>query len=206
MRLAALALALGSLTTFAGPAQAQDAESAPLPLQVWLRREAAPFVITRYTAMISQSKNKFAFLVPEKFYMRGDPASGTFTLANAEGNCSMTFSVIPNDSSDGTGISNDDLRERALRQCPKGKIVEEFQGSAAGGQGPGFDLQWKVSDKVTECRRVVFIFTKAGILEFTATASSDNFEKAKSVLKGTFMSFRLSTDGVLKVPPLPTES
>jgi hypothetical protein len=205
MRLAALALAL-SLTTFASPASCQDADSAPLPLKVWLRREAAPFVFTRYTAMISQSKNKFAFLVPEQFFTRGDPASGTLTFANAEGNCSMTFSVLPNDTSDGTGVSEDALRERALRECPNGKIVEEFQGSAAGGHGPGFDLQWKVSDKVTECRRVVFVFTKAGILEFTMTTSSDNFDKDKSVLKGALMSFCLSTDGVLKVPPLPSES
>ena len=206
MRLAAIALAIGSLATFAGPAPAQDYSSAPLPLQVWLRREAAPFVITRYTAMISQSKNKYAFLVPEAFYMRGDPASGTLTLANAEGNCSMTFSIIPNDTSDGTGMTDDALRERALRECPSGKIVEEFQGFAGGGQGPGFDLQWKASDKLTECKRIIFVFTRAGLLEFTVKTSSTNFEKAKSSLKGAVSSLQFSTDGVLKVPPLPTES
>jgi hypothetical protein len=206
MRAAAIAIALGSLVTLAGPVQAQDFAGAPLPLKVWLRREATPLAITRYTAMISQANNKFAFLVPEQFFMRGDPSSGTFTLANAEGNSSVTFSVLPAESSDGTGLTDDALRDRALSECPNGKIIEEFQGFAAGGQGPGFDLQWKVSDKVTECKRVVFVFTSAGILEFTATTSSDNFEKAKSVLKGASMSLRFCTDGVLKVPPLPTDS
>jgi hypothetical protein len=206
MRIVALALALSSLVTIAGPARTQDFAGAPLPLKVWLRREAAPFAITRYTAMISQANNKFAFLVPEQFYTRGDPSSGTFTLANAEGNSSITFSVLPAESSDGTGISEDALRERALSESPNGKIIEEFQGFAGGGQGPGFDLQWKASDKVTECKRVVFAFTKAGILEFTMTTSSDNFEKAKSALKGACMSLRFSTDGVLKIPPLPSDS
>lgn len=203
MRLTAIAIALASLTTFAAPAPAQDAGSAPLPLQVWLRREAAPFVITRYTAMISQARNKYAFRVPEEFCMRGDPTSGTFTLANAEGNCSITFSVLPMDSSDGTGITDDALRDRALRECPNGKITEEFQDLAAGGQGTGFDLQWKASDKITECKRVMFVFTRAGLLEFTAKASSTDFEKAKSSLKSAVGTLRFSTDGVLKVPPLP---
>ena len=205
MRLTALAIALGSFATLAGPAPAQDSASAPLPLKVWLRREAAPVAITRYTAMITQEKNKFAFLVPEQFYLRGDPASGTFILVNAEGNCSMTFSVLPADSSDGTGISDDALRERALRECPNGKIIEEFQKSALGSHGPGFDLQWKASEKVTECKRVMFIFTSFGILEFTATTSLKNFDQVKSFLNETILTFRFSTNGILKVPALPAD-
>lgn len=205
MRHAAIAIILCSLATLAGLAPAQDSASAPLPLKVSLRREAAPFEIPRYTAMISQAKNRFAFLVPEKFYLHGDPASGTFTLGNAEGNCSLTFSVLPNNSSDGTGISDDALRERALRECPNGKMVQEFQNLAMGGRELGFDFQWKASEKVTECKRVVFIFTSAGVLEFTLTTSLNNFDKAKSALNEAVLTFRFSTDGVLKVPPLPAD-
>jgi hypothetical protein len=206
MRKYALAIALCSLGVLNNPAQAQDSAGTPSPLQVWLRREAAPFVDPRYTAMVTAGKNKFAFLVPDGFYMRGDPASGTLTLANAEGNCSLTICVLSPGSSDTSDLSADVCREWVLHDYSSGKIVEEFSASTAGGKGPGFDLQWKTSGAVVECKRVLYLSSSAGVLKITATTSSSHFDSLKSVLGRLLMTFRFGADGVLKVPPLPTES
>jgi hypothetical protein len=206
MRHFAIAIVLCSLCALTNPAQAQDNAVAPSPLQVWMRREAAPFADPRYTAMITAGKNKFAFLMPSGFFLRGDPASGTLTLANAEGNSSITFSILSPGSSDASGLSADTCRDWVLRDYSSGKITQEFAASAAGGKGPGFDLQWKASGTMVECKRVMFVSSNAGVLKFTATSNSNHFESVKSVLRSLLMTFRFSTDGVLKVPPLPADS
>jgi hypothetical protein len=206
MRHLAIAIALCSLGALTNPAQAQNSGGTPSPLKVWLRREAAPFVEPRYTAMINAGKNKFAFLVPDGFYLRGDPGSGTLTLANAGGNCSLTFTVLPSGSSHDSDLDADAFREWVLRDYSSGKIAQEFSVSAGGGSGPGFDLQWQASGTIQECKRVIFISSKAGVLKFTATTSSNNFQSVKSVLRNLLLTFRISTDGELKVPPLPSDS
>jgi hypothetical protein len=206
MRRLALAIALCATVTLSRTAWAQDGAGVPLPLHVLMRREAAPFQEPRYTAMITEGKNKFAFLVPEGFYLRDDPASGTCTLANAAGNCSITFTVLSVDSSDTSDFNADVCRAWVLRDFSSGKIVQEFSGSAADGKGPGFDLQWKASGDLVECKRVLYLSSSAGLLKFTATANTNHFDHLKSVLGIMLHTFRLSTDGVLKVPALPTQS
>jgi hypothetical protein len=206
MRHLAIAIALSSFEVLSGSAQAQGNAGTPLPLQVSMRREAAPFVEPRYTAMISAGKQKFGFLVPDGFFLRGDPASGTFTLANAEGNSSIAFSMLPPVSSDAPPFSADVCRDWVLRDYVGGKITEEFSASAAGSRGPGFDLQWKTSGGFVQCKRTLFVSTNAGILKFTATSNLNHFDSAKSVLTRMLLTFCLSTDGVLKIPPVPADS
>ena len=203
MRLFALAIVSCSLIGLTAPAQTQDNATAPMPLQVWLRREAAEFVEPRYTAMITAGKDKFAFLVPLEFYLRGDPSSGTLTLANAGGNSSITFAILPPLSFDASPVSADTCREWVLRDYPGGKITQEFSAVASAGKGPGFDLQWKASGGFIQCKRVLYIATGTGVLKFTATASSNHFDSVKSVLNGLMQTLRYSADGVLKVPPVP---
>jgi hypothetical protein len=171
-----------------------------------MRREAAPFAEPRYTAMISTGKEKFAFLVPDGFFLRGDPSSGTFTLANAEGNCSIAFSMLPPLSYDAPPFSADVCRDWVLRETSGGKIMQEFSASAAGDKGPGFDIQWKTSGGFVQYKRVLFVSTSAGILKFAATSNLNHFDSAKSVLTRMLLTFRLGADGVLKVPPVPADS
>jgi hypothetical protein len=206
MRLFAIATILCTLGTLPDQARAQDGVGQPIPLQAWLRKEAAPFAAPHYTAIITAGKEKFGFLVPEEFFVRGDPTSGTFTLATAGGSSSITFSVLPTDSSSTADLSTDAFRDRVLRDYPNGKIVQEFPATALGGSGSGFDIQWKMSATIVECKRIIFVPTKAGVLMFTTTTSSTHFASVKSVLNSMLLSFQFSTNGVLKIPPLPADS
>jgi hypothetical protein len=204
MRRFAIAITVFTMLVPTNPSRAQETSNAPTPLHVWMRREAAPFAVPRYTAMITEGKNKFAFLVPDDLYLRGNPDSGTFTLATAAGNSSISFAVVPQDLSDAPTPGADDYREMVLKDYPAATILQEFSSSAAGGSGPGFDLQWKASGAIVECKRIIYISSKAGVLRFTATTSRDGFEKLKSSLGSILQTFHYSTDGVLKVPPLPS--
>jgi hypothetical protein len=203
MRLFALAIVFCSLIGLTAPAQTQDnAATALMPLQVWLRREAAEFVDPRYTAMITAGKTKMCFLVPVGYYLRGDPSSGTLTLANAGGNSSITFAILPPLAFDAPPFSADTCREWVLRDYPGTKINQEFSGWVAGSNGPGFDVQWKATNSIVQCRRVFYFSTGAGVFKFTATDNLNHFDSVKSVLTGLIQTFRYSADGVLKVPPL----
>jgi hypothetical protein len=203
MRLFALAIVLCSLLGLTTPARAQDSvTSAPTPLQVWLRRESAEFVDPRYTAMVTAGKTKICFLVPIGYYMRGDPSSGTLTLANAGGNSSITFAILPPLAFDAPPFSADTCREWVLRDYFGAKINQEFSGWVAGSNGPGFDVQSKATNSIVQCRRVYYFSTAAGVFKFTATDSLNHFDSVKSVLNGVMQTFRYSADGILKVPPL----
>ena len=206
MRHLAIAIALCSFCGLTAPAQAQDSAGTSVPLQVSMRREAAPFVEPRYTAMISAGKEKFAVLVPDGYYLRGDPSSGTFTLATAEGNSSVSLAMLPPLSFDAPPLNADTCRDWVLRDYFGGKITQEFSASNAAGRGPGFDLQWKTSGGFLQCKRVLYISTGAGILKFTATSSSNNFDSVKSVLTRMLLTFHQGADGVLKIPPVPADS
>ena len=206
MRRIALIIVVCAMYALPCPVRAQEGPGTPVPLQVWLRHEANRFADARFTAFATAGKNKFAFLVPDGYLLRGDPTSGTLTLKNVEGNCSLTFRLLSSGSSDGTTDGDDAFRDSVLREFPSWKIVQEFPVSVVPGKGSGFDLQWKASGTIVECKRVLFVSTLAGMMEITATTSSNHFDSLKSILGSTLMTFRLSTDGVLKVPPLPTES
>jgi hypothetical protein len=193
----------------AGTARAQESAGAPMPLQVHLRQEPAPFTDPRYTAfvtLVNLVNDKFAFHVPQGFFIRGDPGSGTLTLGNREGNCSITFAVLDVQSSDPSTLSADDYRDSVLKDYPTATIIQQYTRSAPGGSGPVFDLQWKVSGSLFECKRVMFISSPAGVLKYTATTTRANFDSLKGSLESMVMSMQSSTDGVLKIPLLPTTS
>lgn len=199
--------ALWALPGAVGAEENNDGTGLTVPLQVWLRREEAPYAQARYTAIITHGRNKFAFRVPSGFVLRSDPASGTLKLANGEGNCSVTFSMLtPRSADDAPAFTLDGYREPLLKDYPSGKIMQEFSHTTVGGPGFGFDLQWKVSGSVAEYKRVVYVSTKAGILQFTATSGKNNFDAVKAELDSMIMTLSFSTDGVLKVPPLTTDS
>ncbi len=206
MRRFAIAAALCSVGMLTGTARAQEAAGTPRPLHVWLRKEAAPYAVPRYTAfatMLNMASNKFAFLVPEGFLIRSDPGCGILTLANRQGNDSITLAVLDSPWSDASALSADDYRQAIMKDYPTATIIHEFSHGAAGGSGPGFDLQWKASGSIVECKRVMFLSSPAGVLELTATTSRNDFDSLTKSLEGLLQTIRYSTDGVLKIPPLP---
>jgi hypothetical protein len=209
MRLFAIAIALCSFWGLTDVSRAQESAGSPVPLQVRLRKEEAEFVVPRYTAFVTMDgmgSDKFAFLVPESFLIRGDPKSGILTLANPQGSWSITCSILDTRWTDSSTLNADDYRESVLKDYPSATILQEFSRNFFGGSGPVFDLQWKTSSGFIQCKRVMFLSSPFGMLKLTATASRKDFDTVNSILSSMLASFRYSNNGVLKVPPLPTGS
>ena len=198
---ACLAVVL-SLCAIIGVVRAKDATRGPGPLKVTLEREPVALVDPRYQAYVTDGSNNFAFRVPPGYRLTGDPGTGTLTLGNREGNSTITFTIYGSALEDGQGLSPEVFRELLLNQYSSATITREFNKASGSSSGPGFDLQWKASGEIVECKRLVYLATPAGVLEFAGTADRNNFSGLKSALDfllGTLMS---SKDGKVKIPPM----
>src|ERR1700677_4368781 len=99
MRRATLVIAAG-IALCTGIAQAGDPSGNGKPLQVSIMQEAAGFEIPYYDAFITAGENKFTFVVPQGFRLKGDPMQGRIILGNRDGDCSLTFAILGSGSTD----------------------------------------------------------------------------------------------------------
>ena len=174
-------------------------------LQVNLERDRSEFVEPHFRAYVTMDSNQFGFRLPPGYRLTGDPASGILTLANRQGNGSVTFSLansLPEGVMDGAALGNS-----VSNQYPNAELVQQFTRNNATGSGPGFDLQWKVSGQLVQCKRVVYIISPAGVLEFTATAGRTNFPALQADLDYILTSLKCTTNGAKpKVSPIGDKS
>jgi len=187
---------------------AKAADSAgTTPLYVTLEREPVQFVEPHYRAYVSAESNRFAFRVPAGYRLSGDPASGTLTLANRDGNGSITLAVWGPLPSDGAKLSPDTFRDPLLRDHPNAVITQEVWRDNAGGGGPGFDLQWKATEQLVACKRVVYVSSAAGVIRFTVTGSRATFPGLQGDLDSVILSLQTTTNGSKpKIPPMADRS
>jgi hypothetical protein len=167
-------------------------------LEVSVQREPINCVVPVFRAFVNVGSQKFTLLIPEDFHTGGDPAHGRFEMANTEGNCIVTFSIMgPTDSA----IDTDAYREMLKLRYPGAKILGEFAGSAGSGEnGPGFDIQWKGAAGLLQKTRVAFLSTPAGVVQVVATSGANKFGLAISSFNEVISSLRCSDkDGKLIV-------
>ena len=205
MRHPAFFLILAMVQALAG-ARSLAGDYGTTPLQVTVERDRSQFVEPRYRAYVTMDSNQFGFRLPPGYRLTGNPASGTLTLANQQGNGSVTFTVSGTLPA-GSGLDAAALGNSLSNQYPSAEIVQQFVRNNTTGGGPGFDLQWKVSGQLFQCKRVVYLASPAGVLEFTATAGRTNFPALQADLDYILMSFQCTTNGAKpKVSPIGDKS
>lgn len=198
-------ITVGLALLFPGTIHAGDPETAGKPLQVALMQEAAEFAVPYYDAFITAGENKFTFVVPQGFRLKGDPAKGRLTLGTLEGDSFISFSILSSGSINGTQMDKEACRALVLKQHTGGKILKECSGGVCGGTGQGFDIVWKATEDLCEYERVVFVPTAFGLFEFTAASGSNAFPQCKANLGLVMTSFRAGTDGKfrpVRIPPV----
>ena len=205
MRHLALILILTAAQTLAS-VRILAGNSGATPLQVTLERDRSELIEPQYRAYAEMGSNQFGFRLPPGYRLTGNPASGTLTLANLQGNGSITFTLNGPLPVYG-GLDTAALGNSLSNQYPNAEIIQQFTRNNTAGGGPGFDLQWKVSAQLVQCKRVVYLASPAGVLEFTATAGRANFPAVQADLDYILMSFQCTTDGKKpKVPPIGDKS
>jgi hypothetical protein len=205
MRHFALLLILATVQTLTG-SRSLASDYGTIGLQVNLERDCSEFIEPHFRAYVTMDSNQFGFRLPPGYRLTGDPASGTLTLANRQGNGAVTFSLASSLPTDG-GLDAAALGNSLSNQYPNSELVQQFTRNNTTGGGPGFDLQWKVSGQLVQCKRVVYIMSPAGVLEFTATAGRTNFPALQADLDYILMSLQCTTNGVKpKVTPIGDKS
>lgn len=178
----------------------------PTPLQVNLERDRSELIEPHFRAYVTMDSNQFGFRLPPGYRLTGDPASGTLSLANGQGNGSVTFTVAGPMQFD-SGLDPAALQNSLSNQYPNAAVVQQFTRNNAAGSGSGFDLQWKVSGQLVQCKRIVYITSPAGVLEFTATGGRTNFPALQADLDYILMSLQCTTNGAKpKVSPIGDKS
>jgi hypothetical protein len=197
-----LATAICSIGILAGAAQAEDASATVTPLKVKLERLPLRCSTPLYRAYVTAETGKFTFLIPAGFRTKGD-SEAKIKLANLEGNCLITFTILDPAPCDSQPLKADAYRDVVQARHPKGKIIEELSAGAAGRDGVGFDMRWETTNKFAQCSRTAFVPSSAGLLEFTATCSPKDFPTLRCELNQIMGSFQATTpEGKLEVPPI----
>jgi hypothetical protein len=198
-----VALTVSGLGLLPGSLRADEGTNTPPPpLQVSLEREPVAYTDPYYRAYVTVGTNKFSFLIPTGFRFQTDAGSGKVAFCNRDGSISLSFAIHASQSEVEGELSADYYRELVAGDHPLAKINAEFARSAAGRKGPGYDVQWKVSDDLYQGKRIVFIPSAVGVLEFTASGSLANATKVQSDLDFVLTTFAASKDGKLKVTHL----
>ena len=185
-----------------GAAQAQDASATPTPFKLKLERLPLRCSPPLYRAYVTAESGKFVFRIPGGFRVRGD-CEAKIKLANLEGNCLITFSILDPTPCDSQPLNAETYRDLLQARHPKGKILEQLSPGAAGRDGVGFDMQWETTNKFAQCTRTAFVPSTAGILEFSASCSPKDFSALRDQLGMIMCSFLATTpDGKLEVPTI----
>ena len=198
-----LITALGFLFLFAGTINADENSGAWEPLTASVQQEPLNSAVPIYRAFVNVRSEKFTFLMPEGFRLAGDPAHGRLQVDNPDANVHISFIILGPVPADSPPLNAASYREMLLQRYAGGKILGEFQGSAAGGQtGPGFDIERPGPAGLAQRIRIVYLPTVAGVLELTVTSGTKNFSVAKSNLSDLLGSLRCSENGKLVFPHL----
>jgi hypothetical protein len=199
MRCARLVIAFCSVWMLSGSIHAQVLTPKVVPLEVTIDREPVDYSDPFYRANISTGTIKCSLLVPQGFRLKGDPSLGKLILSNLGGDSSVSFGLLgplPEGSSE---LSAEYYRAVVAKQYPNAKILKEFTKLVSGRMGPGFDIQWKATEELYQNKRIVFIPSGAGVLEFTVTGGNRDFSVAQGNLDSVMGSFCYCTSGKLKI-------
>ncbi len=196
----ALAIAFCSMGMMIGVAHAQDTSATLTPLKVRLERLPLPCTPPIYRAYATAEPGKFTFLIPGGFRFRGD-CETKIKLANLEGNCLITFTIIDPAPCDSQPLNADAYRDVVQARYPKGRIIEQLCPGAAGRDGVGFDTQWETTNRFPQYTRTAFVPSTLGLLEFTGSCGPKDFSTLCCQLNQVMGTFKAAPpDGKLEVP------
>ncbi len=194
-----LTIALGLMSLLAGSLQAGSLIPSTEPLSTSVQKEPVDTIVPIYRAYVTADTGKFAFLLPEQFRLGGDPAHGKVQMENAAIGSQITFTLLRSADDTAPDTGRDAYRERLAARYPQGKFLGEFEQSAIGRKGLGFDVQWKSETGLVQQTRAFYVPTVAGLLELTVTTSTNNSKIGVANLKDLLNSLQGSVDGELKV-------
>jgi hypothetical protein len=200
-------LCLSATHAFADPADTEDVTNKP-PLQVALRNEE--FLGTSNDRQVRRvyltlGTNQFALTVPEGYRVdASDPQKMVFSDAHDTCFISFHFMDPSPDASDQSGT--DSWRNLALSRYPDAIVTDQTSEFAGSHAGQAYELRWVNSGGAEQAARIVFIPSRAGVMEFNLISSPKYFDAGRYVLRVLLASLRTNEGGRLEITPLSDKS
>jgi hypothetical protein len=186
---------------------AQPAIPPRLPLEVAIEKEPIHTVDPYFRAYVTDQSgkrpaNKFTFVIPLGYQLQSGSSSNRVVLANRDGDCTITFSVLNAFPAPDAGLSIAACHTIAASNAPGAVFFNDAPCNLAYDKGRAMDLEWRTASDIVLCKHAVFLASSAGLLEFSVTTGKTGFREGRSSLDYLVKSFRYSTDGMLRFTPL----
>jgi hypothetical protein len=152
-------------------------------------------------AFLTIGTNELAFVIPAGFRMDASNPE-KIVLTDNGGTYFLTVRVSTQPYPDAASAP-DFFKARALNRFPAAKISSESSEFAANHSGPAFNLDWLSPNGVAQSARIAFVFSPAGILEFSVLSRTSDFKDAQTYLSLLMVSVRSNETGKLVIIPDP---
>jgi hypothetical protein len=163
-------------------------------MAVDVRRGVAGSDMPYRYAFISVGKEKYTFLVPEGYRVdTSDPLK--VKLASPDYSSLITLGLFSSSTGGASKMDAETLHAHVLAHHPNATIKSGQTVCVNGETAPALDYIWKTESGITRAARTAFISTSSGLLEFTISASPDQFEAGLAQLNLIALTFRTGSNG-----------
>lgn len=182
------------------PAQGQAvqdesvAETNSIPsMKTDVRRDVPGTYMPYRYAFVTVGQEKYTFLVPEG-YRVDNSDSAKLKLASPDFSSLIIVGMAANAP---TGVNRDgeSLQAHVLTIHPDATIKSVQTICANSQSAPAVDYIWKTDSGIKRVSRTSYISTTSGLMEFTLTSSSEQFDAGLNQLNLITLTFRTGSDG-----------
>lgn len=139
--------------------------------------------------------NQFSFVLPPGFRCKVDGTAKKVGISSGDYSCSISAVLHEKALEGNADLSDETVREQALRRFPGSKVTDEFRAAIQGMNGPGFELRWTTAEGIPMVGRLAFVPYPGGHLEFEFQTSVEKFPGYQHTLNHLLLSFRTSPIG-----------
>lgn len=196
LRLGLLGLmALPAISSLAQTNETEALTATNLPaLSVNVRRDVADTYVPYRYAFVSAGQEKYTFLVPEGY--RVDTSNPTkIKLASPDFSSLITLAIGTSGLPAGAKMESEALQTYIFARHPKVTVKGTPAVGANGESAAALDYVWQTDEGIKRSARTAFIPTTSGLMEFTLSASPDQFDAALGQLNLIMLTFRTGTNG-----------
>jgi hypothetical protein len=139
--------------------------------------------------VILTESNRFEFILPLGWKVSSTTSERKITFDARDFKGTMAMKIVPGPTN---SMDIQVLRDELAVRFAGSKITEESQCYTSDGRGPAFDLEWVINGNSVSVR-IGFVPFAGGIIEFSLTATPENFGECRLPFGNLLTSFGVET-------------
>lgn len=146
---------------------------------------------------VTWETNEFVLIAPHGFRIIANPKS--VALVSADSAYFLAFRILTTATAELDPENTAFHRAFVMQQFPAAKVIEEFSKTAAGRNGPAFELQTRIAGGTERSVCVALIPFPAGVLEFSLNSDLSKASDAKAAFNSLLRTFQRNERGKLEI-------